>query len=95
MRLSSILKTAKKVPKTHWSADDPMTLTPKSKTVFILIIGFIIMLVLHLVVRILPSFVVTQLKQISIYSKQAYLPTYYWLLVKSMVYYASTLLYNG
>ena len=39
MRLPSILKTAKKVPKTHWSADDPMTLTPKSKTVFILIIG--------------------------------------------------------
>ncbi len=38
MRLPSILKTAKKVPKTHWSADDPMSLTPKSKTVTLLLI---------------------------------------------------------
>tara|TARA_B110000211_G_scaffold167240_1_gene188735 strand:- start:52 stop:714 length:663 start_codon:yes stop_codon:yes gene_type:complete len=39
MQWSSILKPAKKVPLTHWSAKDPMTLKPKTKTVTILIIG--------------------------------------------------------
>ena len=39
MRLLSLLRPAKEVPTTWWSADDPMTTRPRAQTLIILLIG--------------------------------------------------------
>ena len=39
MRLLSLLRPAKEVPTTWWSADDPMTTRPRAQTLAILLIG--------------------------------------------------------
>ncbi len=39
MRLLSLLRPAKEVPTTWWSADDPMTTRPRAQTLVILLIG--------------------------------------------------------
>ena len=42
MGLMEVLRPAKEVPTTRWSADDPMTLKPRLKTLIVLIIGLLI-----------------------------------------------------
>ena len=39
MGLTDMLRPAKEVPTTRWSADDPMTLKPRLQTLIILVIG--------------------------------------------------------